>query len=169
MKNIVILAIFAVALVACDKNSEKSNSSKTEKQTVEGQWVKGDDQKRVEIIEEQFQGFGRAMWEISYRYKELYAAGKDENWGYANHHLEEMEEALELGLQRRPEHASAAEQFLDEAMPQLKKAIETKDKELYFEKYEEMRVSCNACHQLREHQYIQITTPENYESVVKLQ
>lgn len=134
---------------------------------VQGDWITGTEEEKLEKTEEHFQGFGKAMWEVSYRYKELYTAGKNQNWGYAAHHIEELEEAIELGLERRPEHAASAEIFLTVALPELEKAIHKKDSIAFFEKYEQLRVNCNACHQRRDHEYIKVRIPEYYQSVVE--
>ena len=136
-------------------------------ESVQGDWITGTEEEKLEKIEEHFQGFGKAMWEVSYRYKELYTAGKNQNWEYAEHHVEELEEAIELGLERRPKHAEAAEHFLNVALPELEKAIAKKDSISFFEKYEQMRVSCNACHQMRDHGFIKVKTPEFYQSIVE--
>lgn len=154
MKKIV-LASFVSILLSC---SNPTNP--------QGEWIKGPQEEQLETIEEHFQGFGKAMWEVSYRYKELYAAGMDGNWEYAVHHIEELEEAIALGLQRRPKHAAAAEHFLTVALPHMEKAIEARNKQVFQEKFEELRVSCNACHMMRDHAYIKVKTPRDYYSVV---
>ncbi len=156
MKNLLTICCI-VALYACQPPQEP----------VQGDWITGTEEEKLEKIEDHFQGFGKAMWEVSYRYKELYAAGKNKNWEYAEHHIEEIEEAIELGLERRPKHAEASEHFLNVALPELEKAIQDRDSILFFEKYEQMRVSCNACHQMRDHGFIKVKTPEFYESIVE--
>lgn len=155
----VYLVLLSGLIVSCNKKSD-------DKEPVEGKWIKGDETEQVEIIEDHFQGFGKAMWEVSYRFKELYVAGENENWGYAEHHVHEMEEAIELGLERRPEHTEAASQFLTVSIPEINKAIEENNKVLFDEKYEAMRQSCNACHVMRDHEYIKVKTPTEYYSIV---
>jgi len=137
-----------------------------QKDRPQGEWITGSETEQLETIENHFQGFGKAMWEVGYRYKELYVAGENENWGYAEHHIEELEEAIELGLERRPKHKQAATQFLTVAIPEINKAIQEKNKALFDEKYEELRQSCNACHVMTNHEFIKIKTPSDYYSVV---
>ena len=60
-------------------------------ETVQGQWIKGNEQKKLETIENQFRGFDMAMVETGYRYQELYWAGQDENWEYADYQLEKIQ------------------------------------------------------------------------------
>ena len=57
-------------------------------EAVQGQWIKGNEQEKLETIENQFRGFDMAMVETGYRYQELYWAGQDENWEYADYQLE---------------------------------------------------------------------------------
>lgn len=155
----VVLSLSVLALFSCGQQTPSAEPT-------QGEWITGTDEEQLEKIEDHFQGFGKAMWEVSYRYKELYSAGKNQNWGYAEHHVEEMEEAIELGLERRPKHAEAAEHFLNVALPNMAKAIEAKDQDVFFENFEQMRVSCNACHVMREHAFIKVRTPKDYYSVV---
>lgn len=154
MKKIFIVSLIGL-FISCNKAEQP-----------QGEWIKGSAEEQLETIEEHFQGFGKAMWEVSYRYKEMYVAGMDGNWEYAEHHIEELEEAIELGLERRPKHAAAAEHFLNVALPNMEKAIEAKNKDLFEEKFEELRVSCIACHMMRDHGYIKVKTPRDYYSVV---
>lgn len=160
MKYLPLLFISALCTIGCNQNQEAG------KETTQGEWITGDESEQLETIEDHFQGFGKAMWEVSYRYKELYVAGQNENWGYAEHHVHEMEEAIELGLERRPKHKEAATQFLTVSIPEINKAIEEKNKALFEEKYEAMRQSCNACHVMRDHEFINVKTPTDYYSVV---
>ena len=158
MKKILV-GLSVIAFFSCGQQTPSTEPA-------QGEWITGTEENQLEKIEEHFQGFGKAMWEVSYRYKELYVAGKNKNWGYAEHHIEEMEEAIELGLERRPKHKEAAEHFLNVALPEMGKAIAAEDADLFEEKYEQMRISCNACHVMRDHAYIKVKTPKDYYSVV---
>lgn len=158
MKYLILFTLI-ISAVSCSKTKE-------EKKIPEGKWITGDKTEQLETIEDHFQGFGKAMWEVGYRYKELYVAGENENWDYAEHHLEEMEEAILLGLERRPKHKEDATQFLTVSIPEINKAIEEKNKALFDDKYEAMRQSCNACHVMRDHGYIKVKTPTDYYSSI---
>jgi len=50
----------------------------------------GTEQEKINTIEKQFRGFDNAMVETGYRYQELYWAGQDENWEYADYQLEKI-------------------------------------------------------------------------------
>ncbi|CDS98105.1 exported hypothetical protein [Sphingobacterium sp. PM2-P1-29] len=92
-------------------------------ETVQEQWIKGNEQKKLETIENQFRGFDMAMVETGYRYQKLYWAGQDENWGYADYQLEKIQKAIENGLERRPKRAQSAQHFLIVTLPQMKEAL----------------------------------------------
>ena len=113
---------------------------------VQGQWVKGTEEEKLKTIELQFRGFDKAMVEVGYRYQELYWAGEDENWPYANYQLNKIDKAIKLGLERRPKRAKSAEYFLKEVIPQVRQSIKSKSKNQFKEKFEVMRNNCTACH-----------------------
>src|SRR5215468_5495345 len=78
-----------------------------------GGWlVKLSPDARTEAIQRQLRGFETTMAEVSYRYTEMYWGGVDGNWDYAAHMQHELGKALELGLERRPEYRTSAENFL---------------------------------------------------------
>ena len=112
----IIKVIFNVCLLttllACNK--EKSEQ-------INGEWIKGTDQEKLNKIEKQFRGFDMAMVETGYRYQELYWAGQDKNWEYAGYQLEKIKVAIENGLERRPKRAKSAEYFLTTILPEMKK------------------------------------------------
>src|SRR5690554_4201452 len=106
--RILLLSTCVLFLMSCGENH-----------TVQGEWIKGTKEDQMEIIEEQFGGFSQTMTEIAYRYQELYWAGQDENWEFADYQLEHIDEALEAGLVRRPEREKAAEHFITFSIPQM--------------------------------------------------
>ncbi|HEY7751083.1 MAG TPA: hypothetical protein VH917_02235, partial [Ignavibacteriaceae bacterium] len=83
--------------------------SKNEKLT----WLSSDEDSAFIQIERHFRGFDMAMKEVGYRYNELYFAGVDENWGYAQYHLEKINTAIENGLEKRPKRAASAKGLLE--------------------------------------------------------
>jgi len=66
MKYLPLLTIILL-LSACNQKQE----------TAQGKWIKGTDQEKVEMIENQFRGFDMAMVETGYRYQELCWTGQD--------------------------------------------------------------------------------------------
>ncbi len=122
-------------------------------------WLKGDTETKFTAVEEQLGGFGTTMWEMGYRYIELYWAGQDENPEYAEHQLHEMEEALERGLIRRPERAASARTFLENSIPAMRTAIASRDTVRFRKAFTAFTQSCNACHALEDHAYITVAPP----------
>jgi len=115
---------------------------------------------RTEAIERQLRGFETAMAEVAYRYGEMYWGGVDGNWGYAEHMHGELDKALQLGLERRPQYRQSAETFLlKTTLPQVGGAIKKKDPALFKQRIEELRAGCTACHAAEKHPFIKIGLP----------
>lgn len=123
-----------------------SCNNKTEYVPAQGQWIKGNEQEKLKTIENQFRGFDKTMVEVGYRYQELYWAGQDENWEYANYQLQKINKSIKQGLQRRPKRANSAEYFLSYVIPEVNKSINAKDKGLFDKNFNLMRINCTNCH-----------------------
>ena len=103
MQKLILLSIILLTL-GCKSKDEKN---------IEGNWIKGDKQSQIETIEKQFRGFDMTMVETGYRYQELYWAGQDENWDYAQYQIEKIRKTLKNEFERRPKRAKSAEVFLN--------------------------------------------------------
>jgi hypothetical protein len=154
-----IFGIYAVLSFACQQAGDEPAGK-------DG-WLTGDTHQKFETISNHLGGFGRAMWEVDYRFQELYWAGRDENWGYAAHQIEELEETLEDGLERRPERAPSAQHFLTVALPGLEEAIENRSPELFESRFNILMNTCNSCHVLEEMQFIRVGLPEQRRSSIR--
>src|SRR6056297_3887828 len=99
MKKMILLPaalILTLILVnACQTQQEEA---------YETEWIGNTKEEIIKNTEFQFQGFSRTMKEVNYRYQELYWAGKEENWEYAEYQREHIWEAMVQGYMRRPEH-----------------------------------------------------------------
>lgn len=142
-------------LISCVEQQNDHNHK-----VAQGEWIKGTEEEKLEIIEEQFGGFSTSMVEIAYRYQELYWAGQDENWEYADYQLEHIEEAMEAGLVRRPSRKTSAEHFMTYTIVEIEDAIESGDKNIFNEKFEQMRRDCNSCHNMEKVPFIDVTIPK---------
>src|SRR5699024_9194715 len=120
------ISITAFLLLWSCRNNQEQN---------QGKWIKGTEQEKLETIENQFRSFDMAMVEVAYRYQELYWAGQDENWEYADYQLEHIEEAMEAGFVRRPSRERAAEHFMTYTIVEMENAIESEDKDIFNEKF----------------------------------
>lgn len=156
MKEILI-TVLSLILFACNP----------EKVDVNGEWIKGTEQEKMKIIEKQFRGFDMAMIETGYRYQELYWAGQDKNWEYADYQLGKIKVTIENGLERRPKRAKSAEHFLNFVLPELKKSIEKKDISVFNEKFETLTINCNNCHSMESVPYFKVQIPDERQSLIK--
>lgn len=147
-----LIAVVFFTVYACDS---------AEKEPVQGDWIKGDSEAQIHTIESQFAGFGRAMAEVGYRYVELYWAGQDENWEYAEHQLEEIYETIELGLERRPKRAKSSKYFMEEVVPEMERIIESRDLEAFKEGFKVFTAGCNSCHAMEKMPFLQVVEPEH--------
>jgi len=115
---------------------------------------------RAKAIERQLRGWETTMAEVSYRYTEMYWGGVDGNWDYAAHMAEELQKAMELGLERRPQYRKSAETFvLKTTLPQIGEAIKKKDQALFKQRIEGLRAACTGCHAAEKHAFIKIGVP----------
>lgn len=100
------------------------------------------------------------MVETGYRYSELYWAGQDQNWQYADYQLEKIPTAIESGLERRPKRVASAQTFLNEVMPQVKRAIEAEDTAQFRNSLLVLQAGCRSCYVKEKVAFIQSGIPE---------
>lgn len=158
MKQIIIL-ILILGLFSCNQ--------KTDKETAQGDWIKGTENEKIKTIEKQFRGFDNAMVETGYRYQELYWAGQDQNWEYADYQLEKIKIAIENGLERRPKRAKSAEHFLTYVLPEMKKSLEKKDTEIFNKNFQSMTINCNSCHTMEKVPFFNVQIPTERQSPIR--
>ncbi len=148
----------AIAISSCSTNQTES---------AQGEWITGTEQEKLSLIEDHLGGFGRTMMEVGYRYTELYWAGQDENWLYAAYQLEEMEEALENGFERRPARAASAETFMQNSLPRMMEATQENNRDRFHDVFQSFTLQCNMCHALEEVAFIAIKEPQVRASSVR--
>jgi len=158
MKNIYLLLVLFL-LNACDKAKEND--------ATQGNWIKGTEAEQIKTIEKQFRGFDNAMVETGYRYQELYWAGQDENWEYADYQLEKIEIAIKNGLERRPKRAKSAEHFLTTVLPEMKKSLEKRDSLIFNKGFQNLTISFNSCHAMERVPFFSVKIPTNRQSPIK--
>lgn len=156
MKNLLLLSL-SIFLISCSDYNESGPEG----------WLKGTVEERFDTIATHFGGFSTIMKDIGYRYNELYWAGIDGNWDYAEHQVEHIEEYMEYGLQRRPERKKSAESFMNIDLPAMEKAIELKDSTTFFAQFSILTMSCNSCHVMEDVGFINIREPEVRTSSVR--
>lgn len=144
----IIIYLSVLFLIGCENKNEKLS------------WLSSNKDSALVQIERQFRGFDMAMKEVGYRYNELYFAGVDENWGYAQYHLEKIKTAIENGLERRPKRAVSAKGFLEYSIPSLTKTIQENNKEKFIKDFEIFRQSCIACHINEKVEFVKVVIPK---------
>ncbi|OGU31489.1 MAG: hypothetical protein A2057_01685 [Ignavibacteria bacterium GWA2_35_9] len=155
LSNRIILCLAVLFIVGCEDKNEKLS------------WLSSDKDSAYVQIERQLRGFDMAMKEVGYRYNELYFAGIDENWGYAQYHLEKIKTAIENGLERRPKRAASAKGFLEYSIPSLTKTIQENNKEKFIKDFETFRQSCIACHINEKVEFVKVVIPKTRLSPVE--
>ena len=156
VKFLILLVPIAV-LFACNNKSEVS----------QGDWIKGTELEKIKTIEKQFRGFDNAMVETGYRYQELYWAGQDENWEYADYQLEKIKIAIENGLERRPKRAKSAEHFLNYVLPEMQKSIQSKDTVIFNKGFQTLTINCNSCHAMEKVPFFTVNIPTERQSPIR--
>ncbi len=149
----------AVVIFSCQTDPQKEYETRWAGETMEE--ILGN-------IEEQFGGFDQTMMETGYRYNELYWAGKDENWGYAEYQLDKILSSLEKGFVRRPDRRASSAQFTDQAAPRLMETIVSGSREAFLQSFNRFASSCNTCHAMEEVGFIQVIVPELRTSLAEL-
>ena len=149
------MVVLAVGIVGCAQRDASLDES-----VGRDGWLTGDARTKFETVAEHLGGFSNTMVEVGYRYEVLYWAGRDGNWEFAAHQLEELEEAMELGLVRRPERQASSQPFLMAGIPGMEEAIANRDQAGFLERFETFRGHCNACHAMEKVSFIWIETPQ---------
>jgi len=164
--RICLAALAAAILAACTVTADPPAPAAAEDNDSADSWLQGTVDERLDTVADQLRGFGATMVEVDHRYIELYFAGQDRNWEYAAHQVGEIGEALEYGLQRRPERSQNAA-MLEPAMDAVQAAIEGRDPVGFDAAFERLTASCNACHLAEEVAFIHVGPPGHRRSSVR--
>lgn len=158
MKGYIFLLGMLLFLFACHTPST---------QNAQGSWITGTEQEQINSIEKQFRGFDMAMVETGYRYQELYWAGQDQNWEYAQYQLKKLTLAIQNGLERRPKRAASAQYFLQTVVPSMAKVIADKDSSQFNAKFQFFTTHCNSCHAMEKVPFFTVKTPRQRPSPIQ--
>ncbi len=151
----VIVAVFALnsqlksefySPTNVEAQTEDKKAQPTPIQTNDSSWLKGTTEEKFAQIERHFRGLDVAMAEIGYRYGELHFAAKERNWEYAEYQTEKIDLTMRLALERRPKRAASSQAFLNEDIPAVMRAIESKNAAQMRRALEQFHNSCIACH-----------------------
>ena len=132
-----------------------------------GDWLKSAPEERVRQLERHLRGTDVAMWEIGYRFSELFFAGEDGNWDYAKYQAEKIDLALRLALERRPKRAQSAQPFLANDLPAVQQTIAARDPAAFRDAIERLRAGCVRCHTNEKLPFFTVELPERRISPVR--
>lgn len=153
----------SLVLAACSRPSPPSEPNVTVPSapavSPESAWLlQGGPDERFARVAKHLRGFDVAMVEVGYRYAELFFAGRDGNWGYADYQLKKIETAVANGVERRPRRAASA-RMLDAVLPAVRAAITAKNAEAFAPAFSTLTATCNACHQAEQVPFITVRPP----------
>ncbi len=153
-----VLLIVIMSFFACSED----------KPSAQGEWIVGEEKEKITTIETQFRGFDMTMVETGYRYQELYWAGQDENWEYAQYQIQKIRKTINYGLQRRPKRSESAQHFLDVSLPEMERAIDLKDTVEFDNSFNLFTNACNNCHTKEQVPFFSVQTPTIRQSPIRL-
>jgi cytochrome c556 len=120
--------------------------------------LQGSVDERFARVAKHFRGFDMAMVEVGHRYTELYGAGQDRNWEYAQYQLDKIGTAVDNGVERRPARAESA-RMLEGALQSARGAVEANDPGAFDAAFTTLTQTCNACHQAERVPFVQVRPP----------
>jgi hypothetical protein len=130
-------------------------------------WLGGNTNEKINTLSNHLRGFDMAMVETGHRYNELYWAGIDANWEYADYQIDKIKLAIQNGFERRPLRAESGQHFMTVSLPDMKNAIASKDSTEFFRGYQMLTNSCNACHILEKVEFFAVKEPETRQSPIR--
>jgi hypothetical protein len=106
-----------------------------------------DDEERFRRLEIFAGGTYEQMWQIGYRYEQVYQAIIDENWELGLYHWGKLRDVFNVALMKRPNRTPNAEDmFLTTIWARLEEALEGGDAEGARAEFLAQRGACIACH-----------------------
>jgi hypothetical protein len=130
-------------------------------------WIQGDSRERWATVARQLRGLDVAMVEMGYRYQELYWAGADANWEYADYQLRKLELSLETALERRPKRRSSAEALFLPSLGDMNQAIAGKERLGFDEAFAGLTAACNSCHSAEGVESFRVERPADRPSPIR--
>ncbi len=112
-------------------------------------WLLGarDDDERFRRLQIYAGGTDQQMWQIGYRYEQVYQAILDENWDLGAHHWGKLRNVFNVALMKRPNRTPNAEAlFLDNDWQRLAGALAAGDAAEARETFLQERQACIVCH-----------------------
>jgi len=118
-------------------------------------WRKtGSNEEKLNNVVEVIPSAADIMFQMGERYRNLYWAGKQGKWEFAQYQAEEMQSLVKKLIITRPKRAATARVFLLDAFNGYKEAIEQKDWQKFQTAFEHMRERCMTCHTHNAHAFV---------------
>ncbi len=151
---------------AADEPPAVDENDEPEATDIDYRWLPDGDAEKFAAIEDQLGGFSATMQQVGHRYVDLYWAGVDRNWDYADYQLDKIGDSIEAGIIRRPARAESARPFLDQDIPALAEAIDAEDGEAFDDAFDDFTQACNTCHGREEVPFVTVAPPEDRSTAV---
>lgn len=159
---LVLVTLLSVAFpgygLAAETNSPEDNKG----------WLSEDWDKARGQIQNHFRGSDAAMMEVGYRFRELYFAGKDRNWEYADYQLEKIGKVVELAAERRPKRAQSAGVFLKKDLPDVAGLVKERTPASFDAAMNRLKTSCMKCHVAENVPFFAVRFPKSNPSVIAI-
>ena len=123
--------------------------------STDNDWRKtGSDKEKLNNVVKVIPSTADIMFQMGERYRNLYWAGKQGKWEFAQYQTEEMQSLIKELILTRPNRAATAQAFLLDAFKGFENAIEQKDWPKFQNAFALMREQCMICHRQNEHAFI---------------
>jgi hypothetical protein len=133
-----VTVLTPVLLTGCDAHAPPAKREAT--------WIDDGDEQQTAVLARHLRGLDVAMIEIDYRFAELYHAGVDGNWPYAEYQVGKLQLAMDLALERRPARAPSARALFSPALDRVNRAVEATDRAAFTSAMNVLAESCRGCH-----------------------
>jgi hypothetical protein len=105
------------------------------------------DEERFRRLQVYSGGTDQQMWQVGYRYEQVYRAIVDQNWELGAHHWGKLRDVFNVALMKRPNRTPNAEAlFLNNEWRLLDDALKAKDSAPARKAFVAERQACLACH-----------------------
>ena len=118
-------------------------------------WRKtGNDKEKLDNVVQVIPSAADIMFQMGERYRNLYWAGKQGKWEFAQYQTEEMQSLIKKLIITRPKRAATARVFLLDGFKGFEEAISQKDWGKFQSAFEHMRERCMTCHVQNDHAFV---------------
>ena len=113
-------------------------------------------EEKVDKLVEVMPGAAVIMHEVGDRYRNLYWAGKQGQWEFAEYQAEEIKDLIEMLQITRPARAATAQTFLDRSYPHIEAAARSRDWQRFQSAFADLRRACMDCHVQNDYAFIRL-------------